>query len=74
MQPEVEEDASLTIRLADEAAFRTWRSIGPRGNLTVDWSPEQHEALTRDMLAVSRRERVGYGSARPTLWRAKTSW
>jgi ubiquinone/menaquinone biosynthesis C-methylase UbiE len=59
MQPEVEEDPSVTIRLADEAAFRTWRSIGPRGNLTVDWSPEQHEALTRDMLAVSPRERDG---------------
>ena len=59
LEPDVEEDASITIRLADEAAFRTWRSIGPRGNLTVDWSPDQHEALTRDMLAISRRERDG---------------
>ncbi len=59
MEPEVEEDGSVTIRLADETAFRTWRSIGPRGNLTADWSPEQHEALTRDMLAASSRERDG---------------
>jgi SAM-dependent methyltransferase len=59
LQPQVEEDGSITIRLADEAAFRTWRSIGPRGNLTADWSPEQHEALTRDMLAISPREPDG---------------
>ena len=56
---EVEQDPSLTIRLADEAAFRTWRSIGPRSNLTNAWSPEQHEALTRDMLAIAPRERDG---------------
>jgi ubiquinone/menaquinone biosynthesis C-methylase UbiE len=59
MFPNVEQDPTLTIRLRDEAAFRTWRSIGPRGNLTIDWTPEQHEALTRDMLAVTPRERDG---------------
>ena len=51
--------------LRSRFASQTRRHSGP-GAASVrvatspsDWSPEQHEALTRDMLAISRRERDG---------------
>jgi ubiquinone/menaquinone biosynthesis C-methylase UbiE len=44
-------DPTVAIRLPDEAAFRTWRNLGARGQATRGWTPEQHEALTQDMLA-----------------------
>lgn len=52
-------DPTVTIRLADEPLFRTWRSIGSRGEATRDWTAEQHEALTIEMLAATRREPDG---------------
>ncbi len=48
-------DPSTAIFLPDEAAFRTWRSIGSRGAATAHYTPEQHEALTAEMLAVTPR-------------------
>jgi ubiquinone/menaquinone biosynthesis C-methylase UbiE len=53
------EDPSLSIRLANEELFRTWRSIGSRAETTRDWTPEQHEELTREMLAATPREADG---------------
>lgn len=52
-------DPTIAIRLADEDEFRTWRSLGARGEATRDWTPEQHEALTREMLAVTPRDADG---------------
>ena len=52
-------DASTAIVLADEAAFRTWREIGSRGPATADFTPEQHLALTEEMLAVTPRDDDG---------------
>ena len=57
--PQTETDPAIRIRLADDAMFRTWRSIGPRSNLTADWTPEQHEALTLEMLEVTPRDADG---------------
>lgn len=52
-------DAEAEIRLVDEHAFRTWRGIGARGAATADWTPEQHESLTRAMIAVTPRDADG---------------
>ncbi len=52
-------DPSVTIRFATEELFRTWRSMGARGEATRDWTPEQHEALTAEMLAVTPRDVEG---------------
>lgn len=52
-------DPSIGIDLPDEAAFRTWRSLGTRGAATHDWTPEQNEALTQEMLAVTPRQPDG---------------
>ena len=54
-----EADATTAIVLADEAAFRTWREIGARGAATADFTPEQHLALTEEMLAVTPRDDQG---------------
>lgn len=48
-------DPSTAIELADEAAFRLWRGIGARGAITADYTPDQHRALTDEMLAVTPR-------------------
>jgi SAM-dependent methyltransferase len=48
-------DPSAAIVLSDEAAFRTWRGIGSRGAATAHYTPERHDALTAEMLAVTPR-------------------
>lgn len=52
---ETDADPSTAIRLADATAFRTWREIGSRGAATADFTPEQHRALTDEMLAATPR-------------------
>jgi SAM-dependent methyltransferase len=52
-------DPSTAIVLPDEAAFRRWRDIGSRGTATADFTPEQHRALTDEMLAVTPRAANG---------------
>lgn len=59
VEARVASDPTITIRLADEARFREWRSLGARGEATRDWTPEQHEALTREMLAATPRDADG---------------
>ena len=54
-----EADAATAILLADEAAFRAWRSIGRRDGATAHLDAAQHEALTTDMLAVTPRMAEG---------------
>jgi ubiquinone/menaquinone biosynthesis C-methylase UbiE len=56
---ETSADPSILIDLPDEAAFRTWRSLGSRGAATRDWTPDQQEALTQEMLASTPREPDG---------------
>lgn len=56
---ETDADPDHAVVLRDEAAFRTWRSIGTRGASTADWPPERHEELTDAMLAVTPREANG---------------
>jgi SAM-dependent methyltransferase len=48
-------DPITAIILPDEQAFRAWREIGSRGAVTADYSPEQHRALTEEMLAATPR-------------------
>jgi SAM-dependent methyltransferase len=48
-------DPTVEIRLADDDAFRLWRSIGSRGSATAGWSAEQHAVLTAEMLAATPR-------------------
>ena len=55
----VDADPNTAILLADEAAFRTWREIGSRGAATADFTPEQHRALTDEMLAVTPHDEAG---------------
>ena len=50
-----EADPTVGIVLPDEAAFRTWRAIGARGAATSHYTPEQHAALTDEMLAATPR-------------------
>ncbi|HSM38686.1 MAG TPA: methyltransferase domain-containing protein [Candidatus Limnocylindrales bacterium] len=57
---ETDTDRGHAIVLPDEDAFRVWRSIGSRGAATADWSPEQHAALTEEMLAVTPRDPDGW--------------
>jgi ubiquinone/menaquinone biosynthesis C-methylase UbiE len=52
-------DPAIGIPLTDEAAFRTWRSLGARGAATRDWSPERNEALTSEMLGATPRQADG---------------
>lgn len=52
-------DAGTEIRLPDDAAFATWRSIGSRGAATADWPDARHDALTAAMLAVTPRDAEG---------------
>lgn len=56
---ESDADPSTAIELADEAAFRLWREIGARGAITADYTPDQHRALTDEMLAVTPRAADG---------------
>lgn len=56
---ETDADPDVTIVLADEAAFRTWRTIGARSAATADYTAEQHEALTDEMLAATPRDAAG---------------
>ncbi len=57
--PTVGADEEVVIRLATEELFRTWRGIGTRAETTRDWTPDEHEALTREMLAVTPRDAGG---------------
>lgn len=52
-------DDTTAIVLPDPEAFRTWREIGSRGAATADFTPEQHRALTAEMLAVTPRDADG---------------
>lgn len=52
-------DPTTAILLADASAFGTWRSIGFRGNATADFTPEQHQALTDELLAAAPRTADG---------------
>ena len=54
-----EADPGHAITLPDEEAFGVWRSIGSRGAATAHWSPDQHAALTAEMLAVTPRDAHG---------------
>ena len=56
---ETDADPSTAILLPDEAAYRLWRDIGARGSATSDFTPEQHHALTDEMLAVTPRAANG---------------
>ncbi len=56
---ETNADPHVEIVLPDEAAFRTWRSIGARGPATAHYTDAQHEALTDEMLAVTPRAADG---------------
>jgi hypothetical protein len=52
---QTEADPTVAIVLSDQAAFRTWRSIGARGPATAHYTAAQHEALTEEMLAATPR-------------------
>jgi SAM-dependent methyltransferase len=52
---ETDADPTAAILLPDDGAFRIWRGIGSRGAATAHYTPEQHEALTDEMLAVTPR-------------------
>jgi SAM-dependent methyltransferase len=52
-------DPDMAIRLPDDAAFAVWRNTGSRASATADFTPEQHEALTAEMLALTPREPDG---------------
>ena len=52
-------DPTVAIRFATEELFRAWRTLGARGEATRDWTPEQHETLTGEMLAVTPRDTDG---------------
>lgn len=55
----VDADGTTAIRLPDEAAFRTWYRIGPRGGATAHFTPEQHRSLCDAMLAITPRDAGG---------------
>jgi len=48
-------DEDMAIRLPDAAAFAVWRNTGSRANATASFTPEQHDALTAEMLAATPR-------------------
>jgi demethylmenaquinone methyltransferase/2-methoxy-6-polyprenyl-1,4-benzoquinol methylase len=48
-------DPTRAIVLADADAFRAWRGIGVRGPATSEFTPQQHRALTDEMLAATPR-------------------
>jgi SAM-dependent methyltransferase len=56
---ETSADPDMAILLPDEAAFRVWRNTGSRAGATAEFTPEQHEALTNAMLAVTPRQADG---------------
>jgi SAM-dependent methyltransferase len=56
---EADDDPSTAIQLPDEDAFRLWREIGSRGARSAELTPEQHRALTDEMLAVTPRTADG---------------
>ncbi len=68
-------DSTTAIVLEDEEAFRAWREIGSRGAATADYTPEQHRALTDEMLAATPRDasgafRIPFGTLYLTACRA----
>jgi SAM-dependent methyltransferase len=52
-------DPTTAIVLPDEAAFRTWRTIGSRGAATAHYTQDEHDALTDAMLRVTPRTEDG---------------
>jgi SAM-dependent methyltransferase len=58
-QIETAADPTASIRLADEAAFRTWLRVGARGRATRDWSAKRREQFIRALMAVAPREETG---------------
>lgn len=51
----VEADPSTAVFLRDEEQFRLWRNVGTQGATAAELTPEQHAALTEEMLAVTPR-------------------
>jgi hypothetical protein len=73
VQIETAADPSVTIPLADEAAFRTWLRVGARGRATRDWNTERREGFVRDLMAVAPRDANGgfalpFGALYLTAW------
>lgn len=56
---ETDADPSTAILLPDAAAFRLWREIGSRGAGSAEFTPDQHRALTDEMLAATPRTAAG---------------
>ena len=56
---EADADPSAAIVLPDEDAFRLWREIGSRGARSAEFTPDQHRALTDEMLAATPRTADG---------------
>lgn len=52
-------DPDVAIVLADERAFRAWRTIGARGPATAHFTQAQHDALTDAMLVATPRDADG---------------
>ena len=52
-------DPEMAIRLPDDAAFTVWRNTGSRAGVTAHFTPEQHAALTAEMLAATPRQADG---------------
>ncbi|HEY7526046.1 MAG TPA: methyltransferase domain-containing protein [Candidatus Limnocylindria bacterium] len=53
-------DPEMAIRLPDAEAFAVWRNTGSRAGMTAHFTPEQHAALTAEMLAVTPRDAEGW--------------
>lgn len=52
-------DPRLEIRLETEALFRSWRRIGSAADATRDWTRDEHEAFTRELLEMTPRDADG---------------
>lgn len=72
-----EADPTAAIVLRDEEAFRTWREIGFRNPAAERFTPEQHRALTQEMLAATPRAadgafRIAFGALYVTARRTES--
>jgi SAM-dependent methyltransferase len=59
-QVAVDADPDTEIRLADEADFRRWLTVGSRGRATRDWPAARVEALNRDLMTSTPRDALGF--------------
>jgi SAM-dependent methyltransferase len=55
----VDADPTTGIPLADESTFRAWLRVGARGRATAEWSDEQRERFTADLITASPRHAAG---------------